>query len=121
MREIKYRIWDEKVKRYVQDHDDFFIDPDGELHTINICEGEDRFCSPERYIIEQYTGLKDKHSTKIYEGDIIESGVAKMVVEFYDFTMRLKRLDVKNSHDIYLLKQISCEIIGNIHDVEVQE
>jgi uncharacterized phage protein (TIGR01671 family) len=61
MREIKFRIWDKRLKEmdYSRDYpllSDFF----GE--TV----------SEEDQIYMQYTGLKDKNSKEIYEGDILE-------------------------------------------------
>lgn len=126
MREMIYRIWDEKVKRYVQDHDDFFIDPDGELHTIDIYEGADRFCSPGRYIIEQYTGLKDKNGKRIFDGDIHEyDGLHFSVkfgyytdddthVEMYGWYLDSNSLEEQGSLGVDSEKYVN--IIGNIHE-----
>lgn len=61
-REIKFRIWD-------TDNNEFFPSPQGQ--TINSLIYSSRFYE-KRYIFQQFTGLKDKNSREIYEGDILE-------------------------------------------------
>jgi uncharacterized phage protein (TIGR01671 family) len=61
MREIKFRAWDTLLKKYT--YSGF-----GEK-TFNIFVKRVN-CS--RYIIEQYTELKDKYGKEIYEGDIVK-------------------------------------------------
>ena len=121
MREIKFRAWDTLRKCY--DHDPLVFH--GKACYIDSFDALE-FYDIGRFILEQYTGFKDKNGKEIYEGEILTNG--KVVY----------RVDYKESHAQYCLKVIkttyvltkglhfplwqyivgdSCilEAIGNIH------
>lgn len=70
MREIKFRIWDIKSKRWAKMFNIDLLD----IPKFDIAE------------INQYTGLKDKNEKEIYEGDIVKlranHGIG--VIKYYD-------------------------------------
>lgn len=60
MREIKFKAWDSKLKRFSEMP---LYNPIIRLNNNDI---------PERDILLQYTGIKDKNGIEIYEGDILK-------------------------------------------------
>lgn len=81
-REIRFRAWVEEVKLMLP-----VTDIDFEGKSIGCIDSSTQWFDQE-YLLMQYTGLKDKNGTYIYEGDIVDCrsygrwGVT--VVEVYD-------------------------------------
>ena len=99
MREIKFRIWDKKEKQFTNDwfrpfcNTDKTIEFQGSLHQ------------KENYIIQQYTGEKDKSGKEIYEGDIVEVTSEEYIND--NFLAEVIFCDAQ-----FLFKVNSCDIRG---------
>ena len=121
MREIKFRAWDgERMKEVLT-----WGFNEGFISTPKICADEQDF------EIMQYTGLKDKNGTEIYEGDVVIYHNHKLdirqhyVVEYENYSGRFcifnglntsygfNQLD--DSVSINGEYQPDIEVIGNIH------
>ena len=113
MREIKFRAWDNTLKKW---HTDFFT-VEIDFSEVRIYESGLGWITltkeqyEGRFVIVQYTGLKDKNGKEIYDGYLIKcpEGVAEVRWFKYYWSVNI-------GTDIGLGEIGDCEIIGNIYE-----
>jgi len=128
MREIKFRAWDKISLKMYNDVQ----------YGIEYCESIRSFgyvldrAEPEkraRFILMQYTGLKDKNGKEIYEGDIVKyrSHPRKAIIGEVIYSDNRAQFLVKSNHYVSSTgretwdydsfgTQNYLEVIGNIHE-----
>jgi uncharacterized phage protein (TIGR01671 family) len=116
MREIKFRAWDDERKRMILQTGTKW--ENGYYYPFGFSIG--RLVSFNELIFLQYTGLKDRNSVEIYEGDIVETdnfAVKKGVVvwdkDAHQFSIKSK----DNKYDfMYCCLDCAEKVIGNIYE-----
>ena len=95
MRELKFRYWNPIAKTYKMSWR-YSLTHDGKILAYDVdMMGYDEPTDPKNSIlvIQQYTGLKDRHEKEIYEGDIVKIIYDEAVAEVYfDFNLGAFRL-----------------------------
>lgn len=110
-RTIKFRAWDEQSNKMHY----------GTMNCFGSMQWDGDYCTLPQgviYILEQYTGLKDKNGKEIYEGDIIRIHLGLNIWEEKEvyFDDSLCEFGFKETHeDLYAMYSEYYEIIGNIH------
>ena len=122
MRELKFRVYDKTEKCY--------SDKAFSIDQLGICYAQDEDgyweeIDEERYILEQYTGLKDKNNKEIYEGDIVTLNGEWEAIEHDDcsiVTFENGCFRVGDGYENEAGSYLSdWRVIGNIHESNMEE
>jgi phage uncharacterized protein TIGR01671 len=134
MREIKVRAWHKPYKQMCQ-VESLQFDGNG-VYTAVLIEkpfNDRRLVEADEILIEQYTGLKDKNGTEIYQGDICSfisktgkhTGVVERLDNLAGFGLRMVKNNFRytfSNLDTLGVNLDTLKVIGNIHkDPELLE
>ena len=110
MKEIKYRAWDKKNKRWVDN--DVVLLPNGRVDVVDL----DSEVNSKDVEIVLFTGFKDENNIKIFEGDILELDNLPDIKKNYEVIFEDGKftgggMDLKLS-----LELCGAKVIGNIYE-----
>lgn len=119
MRELKFRAWDKEKKKMFTVatlclFDDATFDKGMDWqHNTQDWYGEEGFVV--KPVLMQYTGLKDRHSAEIYEGDIVKfrDKIGSIVYCGDRFSIDDQENNLQDLH--FFQHSWEVEVIGNIH------
>jgi hypothetical protein len=139
-RQLKFRIWDKQYKKWIENSSSFHCNSNWTIcpFTGNLVDyvgaidenGENFSASPAndyywedgkiikepRYVIQQYTGLKDSKGNEIYEGDILTCKYADQeVTEAISYSEEYAAF-THGEHALWRGWLGEAEIIGNIFE-----
>jgi hypothetical protein len=121
MRELKFRVWDNKNKKFLPESH-FAILGSGKV-IVTLSGYYEHFTNKTQddYVVQQYTGLKDSKGKEVYEGDIIYHKNDKAYCQCiwdqerltYRWVGKNMSLPIYTSDDNMKLKE---KIVGNIFE-----
>lgn len=116
MKGLKFRVWDKERECYLDETELAGITPDGKYILYIEDEEISRLEINGNYIVEQYTGLKDKNGKEIYENDIVSVQNKNRKNEYDIGVVEFGKAAFRCPFLLGRYHSGQVEVIGNIHE-----
>lgn len=114
MSEIRFRAWHKPSKRMIYDIQNEF---ERRIEAGMDCFAD--YLNNDDFVIEQFTGFKDRHGKKIWEGDIVSShngDITGKITQHKCGGWRIEWIGVYGGSSPLNDKNHLYKVIGNIHE-----